>query len=66
MKRSENRKNSLKAAALGTVELRAATLIKEKLQNIKAAALKPTGMKAAALAAYKENLWKLRPRRSCV
>ena len=44
--------------------MKVAALIKEKLQNIKAAALKLTVMKAAALAAYKENLWKLRPRRS--
>ena len=50
-KRSEN---SLKVAALR----------KEKMQNIKAAALKATGVKAAALEYVKLNLWKLRPRRS--
>ena len=61
-KESENR---LKAAALGTDDVKAAALIKEKLQNIKAAALKATGVKAAALEYVKLNLWKLRPRRSC-
>ena len=44
--------------------MKAATLIKEKLQNIKAAALKATGVKAAALEYVKLNLWKLRSRRS--
>ena len=50
---------------LGIVDLKIAALIKEKLQNIKAAVLKATGVKAAALENVKLNLWKLRPRRSC-
>ena len=54
----------MKAAALGTEDLRAAALIKEKLQKIKAAALKTTGMKAAVLEYVNLNRWKLRPRRS--
>ena len=54
----------MKAAALGTDDLEAAALIKEKMLNIKAAALKATGMDAAALEYVELNLWKLRPRRS--
>ena len=46
----------MKAAALGTDDLEAAALIKGKLLNIKAAALKATGMKAAALEYVKLNL----------
>ena len=42
-------KTRLKAAALGTVDVKVAALIKKKMQDIKAAALEPTGMKAAAL-----------------
>ena len=60
-KRSENR---LKAAALGTDDLKFAALIKDKLQNIKAASLKSTGVKVVALEYVKLNLWKLRLRRS--
>ena len=56
----------MKAAALGTDDLEAAAPIKRKLLNIKAAAPKATGMKAAALEYVKLNLWKLRPRRSLV
>ena len=52
----------MKAAALVTEGLKAAALRMEKMQNIKAEALKTIGMKAAALVAYKEILWKLRPR----
>ena len=46
--------------------MKAAALIKGKLQNIKAATLKATGVKVAALEYVKLNLWKLRPRRSLV
>ena len=44
--------------------MKAAALRKEKMQNIKAATLKTTGMKAAALEYVNLNLWILRPRRS--
>ena len=56
----------MKAAALGTYELKAAVLRKGKMQNIKAAALKTTGMEAAALEYVNLNRRKLRPRRSLV
>ena len=49
MKRSEKLGKQSEGCGSGTVELRVAALINEKLQNIKPAALKPTGMKAAAL-----------------
>ena len=51
---------------LGIASVKAAALRKEKMQNIKAAALKTTGMKAAALEYVNLNRRKLRPRRSCV
>ena len=56
----------MKAAALGTDEMKAAALRKGKLQDIKAAVLKTTGMEAAALEYVNLNRRILRPRRSLV
>ena len=64
--RSKESEKTFEGRGAGKDDMKAVALKKEKIQEIKAAALEATGMKAAALEYVKLNLWKLRPRRSYV